>query len=74
MQLWMDINVTLHKVVETIPQQMCSVIKAKGSPTSIIRAILKKYKETGTVTNLLGTGAMFILPPCTARRMVREAK
>ena len=31
MQLWMEINVvTLHKVVETMPQQMCSVIKAKS--------------------------------------------
>ena len=25
--------VTLHKVVKTMPQQMCSVIKAKGGPT-----------------------------------------
>ena len=25
MQLWMEINVTLHKVVETVPQQMPSV-------------------------------------------------
>ena len=32
--LWMEINVvTLHKVVETILQQMRSVIKAKGGPT-----------------------------------------
>ena len=31
MQLWMEIKVvTLHKVVETMPQQMHSVIKAKG--------------------------------------------
>ena len=31
MQLWMEINVvTLHKVVETMPQQMRSLIKAKG--------------------------------------------
>ena len=31
MQLWTEIKVvTLHKVVETMPQQMCSVIKAKG--------------------------------------------
>ena len=30
MQLWMEINVvTLNKVVETMPQEMCSVIKAK---------------------------------------------
>ena len=30
MQLWMEINVvTLHKVVETMPQQMHSLIKAK---------------------------------------------
>ena len=33
MQLWMEINVvTLHKVVETMPQQMRSVIKSKGGP------------------------------------------
>ena len=31
MQLWMEINVvTLHKVVETMPQQISSIIKAKG--------------------------------------------
>ena len=36
MQLWMEINVTLHKVVETMPQQMRSAIKAKGSPTKYI--------------------------------------
>ena len=31
MQLWMEINVvTLHKIVETMPQQKRSVIKAKG--------------------------------------------
>ena len=31
MQLWMEINgLTLHKVVETMPQQMRSLIKAKG--------------------------------------------
>ena len=34
MQLWMKINVvTLHKVVKTMPQQMHSIIKAKGGPT-----------------------------------------
>ena len=34
MQLWMEINVvTLHKVVETMPQLMRSVIKTKGGPT-----------------------------------------
>ena len=34
MQLWMEINVvTLHKVVETVPHQMRSVIEAKGVPT-----------------------------------------
>ena len=33
MQLWMEINVvTLHKVVKAMPQQMHSVIKAKGGP------------------------------------------
>ena len=31
MQLWMERNVvTLHKAVETMPQQIRSVIKAKG--------------------------------------------
>ena len=40
----------------------------------ISRAILKKFKATGTVTNLPGRGPMFILPPRTARRMIREAK
>ena len=34
MQLWMEINaVTLRKVVETMPQQMRSVIQAKGGST-----------------------------------------
>ena len=34
MQLWMEINVvTLHKVGQTMPQQMHSVIKAKGGFT-----------------------------------------
>ena len=34
MQLWMELNdVTLRKVVETMPQQMLSIIKAKGGPT-----------------------------------------
>ena len=33
MQLWIEINVvTLHKVVETTPQQMHSLIKAEGGP------------------------------------------
>ncbi|KAF7665376.1 hypothetical protein LDENG_00145040 [Lucifuga dentata] len=33
-QLWTDINVvTLHKVIETMPQRMRAVIKAKGGPT-----------------------------------------
>ena len=31
MHLWMEINVVrLHKVVETMPQQLRSVMKAKG--------------------------------------------
>ena len=34
MQLWTEINVvTLQKLVETMPQQMRAVIKAKGGPT-----------------------------------------
>ena len=32
LQLWMEINVTLQKVVKTMPQNN-SVIKAKGGPT-----------------------------------------
>ena len=37
MQLWMEMNVvTLLKVVETMPQKMCSVIKAKGGPTGAV--------------------------------------
>ena len=56
MQLWMEINVvTLHKVVETMPQQMLSKIKAKGGLTNcatyffldkqyILRCIVHKRK------------------------------
>ena len=43
-------------------------------PISAVRAILKKFKATRTVTNLPGRGPMFILPPSTAKRMIREAK
>ena len=33
MQHWMEINlVTLQKLIETMPQRMCAVIKAKSSP------------------------------------------
>ena len=36
----MEINVvTLHKVVETMPPQMRSVIKAKGGPTKYGQAV-----------------------------------
>ena len=36
MQLWMEINaVTLHKVVETMPPQMRSVIKAKRASVGL---------------------------------------
>ena len=41
---------------------------------SAVRAILKKFKTTGTVTNLPGRGPMFIFPPRTARRMTRWEK
>ena len=41
---------------------------------STIRATLKKVKATGTVTNMVGRGPMFIFPPRTVRRMIREAK
>ena len=37
---------------------------------SNFREILKKFKSTGTVTNLPGRGPMFILPPRTVRRMI----
>ena len=38
-----------------------------------IREIPKKFKATGTDTNLPGRGHMFILPPDTAIR-IREAR
>ena len=55
MQLWMEINVvTLHKVVE-MPQQMPSVIKAKGL---LRKACVQLLFWTGSVyaceTNLSG--------------------
>ncbi|KAJ0044195.1 hypothetical protein NL108_012306, partial [Boleophthalmus pectinirostris] len=34
MQHWMEINlVRLQKLIETMAQQMCAIIKAKGGPT-----------------------------------------
>jgi len=37
MQLWMEINVvTLHKITEKMPQQMCAIIKEKGIQQNII--------------------------------------
>ena len=37
LQLWIKINVvTVHKVVETMQQQMGEVIKAKGGPTKYL--------------------------------------
>ena len=37
MQHWMEINlVTLQKLIETMPQQMSAVIKAKGGPTKYL--------------------------------------
>ena len=42
-------------------------------PISTVRAILKKFKATGTVTDLPENGPMFILSPCTARR-IRDTK
>ena len=38
-------------------------------PIATIRAILKKFKKTGTVTNLPGSGPMFILAPSKMRMM-----
>ncbi|KAF7655322.1 hypothetical protein LDENG_00057520 [Lucifuga dentata] len=36
MQLWTDINVvTLYKLIETMPQRMHAIIKAKGGPMKI---------------------------------------
>lgn len=43
-------------------------------PISTVRVIIKKFKTTGTVVNKPGRGPMFILPPRTVRRMVREVK
>ena len=48
MQLWMEITVvTLHMVVETMPQQMRSVIKAKGGPTKYLSEQL--FFGTGSI-------------------------
>ena len=50
-------------------------IKKCYSPENAhIYQYLKKLKETGTVANLPASGAMFILPLHTTRRMIREAK
>ena len=43
-------------------------------PISTVRATPKMFNAKGTVPNLPGIGPMFILPPCTVRRMIREAK
>ena len=56
MQLWIKINaVALHKVVKTMPRQMCSVIKAKGGPTKYAK---KKgagflYRQCISVYNII---------------------
>ena len=39
---------------------------------STVRADMKKFKSTRTVTNLLGRGAKCILPARTVRRMVKK--
>ena len=41
-------------------------------PISTIRAIVKKFKATGTVANLPGRAPMFIFPACTTRRKITE--
>ena len=41
-------------------------------PISIVRAILKKFKATGTVTNTPERGPMFIYPSHTERRMIKR--
>ena len=48
MQLWTEINVvTLHKIVETMPQQMHSVIKAKGG--LLQKASVQRFFGMGSV-------------------------
>ena len=43
-------------------------------PIYTVRAILQSSKATRTLTKLPGRGPILISPPCTARRMIREAK
>ena len=61
MQLWIEINVvTLHKVVETMPQQMRSVIKAKGG--LLQKASVQLFFWTGSVYSAcLGSNLQFSL-------------
>ena len=52
MQLWMEINVvTLHKVVETMPQQMRSVIKAKGGLLQKTQRKTVEYRQQPDIQN-----------------------
>ena len=51
-----------------------TIAKKLNIPLTTIRAIIKKFKTTGTVVNLPGRGRKCILPPRTVRQMVREAK
>ena len=50
---WMEINVVkLHKVVETTPQQMRSIIKAKGGPTKYCHFIVCNFFFGQAVYNI----------------------
>ena len=51
-----------------------TIAKKLNLPVTTIRAIIKKFKTTGTVVNLPGRGRKCILPPRTVRQMVRETK
>ena len=54
MQLWMEINVvTLHKVVETMPQQMRSVIKVKCVTFFFWLGSVFSYMENNTVLSAI---------------------
>ena len=49
MQLWMERNVvTLHKVVETMAQQTCSVIKAKCGQCTLEKTFFLDGQHTLT--------------------------
>ena len=57
MQLWMEINVvTLHKVVEAMPQQMCKCarqcVNIHTNPISIIVGTLSKNAIKTKICNV----------------------